>query len=96
MQAQLEIREEKIKELKVQIECSHETEAKLNLAVQSLRGKLGEYEAHSSGLEGAVGRTEIVIQALQQDNRTAQEAIIDLEKRLRYDLIINLLYIFVL
>lgn len=79
----MELREEKIKELRAQAEYQRETEARLNTAIQTLRSKLGEYEAHSTGLEGTVNRTEIVLQTLQEDNRSAQEKIIDLEGRLR-------------
>lgn len=67
----------------MQLECLRETETKLNVAVQTLRSKLGEYEVHSSGLEGTVNRTEILIQALQDDNKTAQENIIKLEGHVR-------------
>ena len=83
MQAQLEAREDKIRELKLQAEMARESEGKQVALVHSLRQKLCEYEATHGSLEGAANRSGVAIQTLQRDNKESQERIVELESRLR-------------
>lgn len=83
-QAQLEVRDDKLRELRTQLECARETEAKMTGMVQGLRNRLVEYEAHTAGLEARTSRSDLVIEALQQENRQANDRVIELETKLRY------------
>ena len=49
---QVDIREEKIRELKLVAETSRENEAKHVAIASQLRNKLVEYEAHAGNIEG--------------------------------------------
>ena len=83
MQGQLDIREEKIRELRMHVETSREAEAKQAAMFESLRQKLAEYEAQYGSLEGAATRSELAINTLQRENNNAQERIMELESRLK-------------
>ncbi|KAI0225840.1 hypothetical protein LSAT2_023409 [Lamellibrachia satsuma] len=83
VQAQLDAREDKIRELKLQAETARESEAKHIALVHSLRQKLCEYDASHGSLEGAANRSEVAIQTLQRDNKESNERIVELESRLR-------------
>ena len=85
MQAQLDAREDKIRELKLQTETARESEAKHVALVHSLRQKLCEYDASHGSLEGAANRSEVAIQTLQRDNKESNKRIVELESRLRWD-----------
>ena len=52
MQGQLDVREEKIRELRLQLETTRESEAKQVALVHSLNTKLAEFEAQAGSLEG--------------------------------------------
>ena len=52
LQVQVDIREEKIRELKLVAETSRENEAKHVAIASQLRNKLVEYEAHAGNIEG--------------------------------------------
>ena len=79
----LEGKDDKIRELKLQLDASHETEARQNALIQSQRTKLVTYETEKGSLEGTANLSELSFQALQQEHREAQQRIIDLEARLR-------------
>ena len=83
VQAQLEVREDKLKELRTQLECAHETEVRMNVTIQSLRNKLVEFESHLATMEGRTSRSDLVVQTLQQENREANDRLIELETKLR-------------
>lgn len=80
---QVDIREDKLRELRLALETSKETEGKHMALVQSLRDKLVEYEAQMNILEGAATRSELAIRTLSQDNQACQKRILELESALR-------------
>ena len=83
VQAQVEVREDRIKELKLQLETVKEGESRQMALCSSLRAKIAEYEAQSGSLEGAASRSEMAIRSLQQECSNYQERIIELEHRLQ-------------
>lgn len=83
MQAQLDAREEKIRDMRLQVETSRESEAKQTAMFHSMRQKLVEYEAQYGSLEGAASRSELAINTLQREYSGAQERVIELESRLK-------------
>ena len=82
-QAQLEVREDKIKELRVQLETFKESENRQNAVVNSLRQKIAEYEVQAGSIEGAATRSEVAIASLQAECSSYQNRILDLETRLK-------------
>ena len=84
MENELDIRDVKIKELKMMVETSHENEARLQGLVDSLRVQLKEIEGKAGAFESVAGRSEFTVAALQKENKSSQERIVELEARLRY------------
>ena len=78
------MREDKVKELRLQLETTKASETKQAAMCTSLRAKLAEYEAQAGSLEGAASRSEMAIHSLQRECGNYQERIIELEHRLKY------------
>lgn len=83
LQAQLEVKEDKIRELKILNDTCRDSEDKNGLAVQQLRHQLLRYESAFGKLEDAASRSGIAIFSLQDDAREARQRIVELESRLR-------------
>ncbi|XP_013406676.1 coiled-coil domain-containing protein 170 [Lingula anatina] len=83
LQIQVESKDDKIKEIRKEVEKYKENDARLSSLVQSLRDRLHEAESQSGSLEAAAGRCEVTISSLQKENREAQDRIVELESRLR-------------
>lgn len=83
LQAQLEVKEDKIRELKILNDTARDSEDKNGLAVQQLRHQLMRYESEFGKLEDAASRSGIAIFSLQDDAREARQRIVELESRLR-------------
>lgn len=83
LQAQLEVKEDKIRELKILNDTIRDSEDKNGLAVQQLRHQLMRYESEFGKLEDAASRSGIAIFSLQDDAREARQRIVELESRLR-------------
>ncbi len=81
---ELDRREGKIRDLKVELETTRENEAKQSALVGTFRQRLSEYEATAGTLEGAASRSELAVQALNKQNADLQDRIIDLEARIRF------------
>ena len=73
-QLQLELRDEKIRELKMQLDMARDTEARQSTEIQILRRQLGDVEAAGGGYSGMTSRLE---------NKESYDRIRDLENRLR-------------
>ena len=80
---EIDRREGKIRELKIELETTRENEAKQCALVGTLRHRLSEYEATAGTLEGAASRSELAVQSLSKQNAELQDRIIDLESRIR-------------
>ena len=83
--SQVEIREEKIRDLKLEVETERESNAKHMTLAQSLRQQLIRFEAEAGSLEGAASRSELAVHTLQTQNNDLQNRILELESRLRYE-----------
>lgn len=83
LQMSLESKEDRIREMKIQLDSMRETESRQATLIHTQREKLLEYETHRGNLEGSANLHELSFQALQQEHREAQQRIIDLESRLR-------------
>ena len=83
MQVQLDTREEKIRELKLQLEISRENEAKHKALTATLREKLAGFEGEFGNLEDVASRSSVALQTLQRQNAEAKARIIELERRTR-------------
>ena len=77
------MREDRIKELKLQLETVKESESRQMALCTSLRAKIAEYEAQAGSLEGAASRSEMAIHSLQNECSSYQERILELEHRLK-------------
>lgn len=85
MQAQLEAREDKVRELKILSETARESEDRNALIIQQLRGQLMRYQSEFGNLEEVASRSGIAISSLQEDTREAHQRIFELESRLRWE-----------
>lgn len=83
-QAQLEVREDKVKELRLQLETVKEGESRQATIVNTLRAQLSEYEAQAGSMEGVASRREVAINSLQKECSNYQTRILELEERLKY------------
>lgn len=84
LQVSLDTKEDRLREMKLQLDASRDTETRQAALIQTQRDKLLEYESARGTLEGTASLNELSFQALQQEHREAQQRIIDLEARLRY------------
>lgn len=83
LENELEVRDIKIKELKLQMETGHENEHRLQSLVESLRSQIIDLEGRSGAYESVASRSEVTVAALQKENKAANERIVDLESRQR-------------
>lgn len=74
-QIQVNLRDEKIQELKQQIDMARDLEARQSAEIQQLRRQIAEYDMAGRGYGGAT--------TLRPDNKEAYDRIRDLEARLR-------------
>ena len=81
--AQLDIREEKIQQMKFEAETARENEAKQQAIANSLRMQVIEFETKFGSIESAASRGEVAVQTLQTQLKEANERILELESRLR-------------
>lgn len=85
LENELDIRDVKIKELQLQMETGRENENRLQSLVESLRSQVTDLESRAGAFESVAGRSEFTVVALQKENKAAQERIVDLEARQRYE-----------
>ncbi|XP_052769958.1 coiled-coil domain-containing protein 170-like isoform X1 [Mya arenaria] len=86
LENELEVRDIKIKESKLLLETSRESEARLQRQVDSLRGEISDLQGRAGAFESVAGRSEVAVSALQRENKSSQERIVDLETRQRRQL----------
>ena len=84
LQSQLNIKEEKFREVRTELDQVRESEAKATTLVQSLKQRLAQYESTSGSYDGLASKTELTVTTLQRENRESKEKIIELETRIRY------------
>lgn len=83
LQAQLEVKEDKIREQKILNETARESEEKNAMVIQQLQHRLMRYQSEYGNLEDAANRSGIAISSLQDETRESRQRIIELESRLR-------------
>ena len=83
VRAQVDIREEKIRDLKMEVETERESKAKHMAIASSLHKQLVQFQAETGSLEGAANRSELAVHSLQSQNNELQNRILELETRLR-------------
>lgn len=86
LENEVEIRDVKIKEMKMMVETSHENESRLQSVVDSLRSQVADLEGRAGAFESVAGRSEFTVMALQKENKQSQERIVELESRQRKQL----------
>ena len=83
LQSQLEVRDDKIRELKITLDKTRESEIEQAATVTSLRQRLVEYEGKYGSLEGAANLSELAVKSLHINNQDANARIVELENRVK-------------
>ncbi|WAR19887.1 CC170-like protein, partial [Mya arenaria] len=73
LENELEVRDIKIKESKLLLETSRESEARLQRQVDSLRGEISDLQGRAGAFESVAGRSEVAVSALQRENKRQLE-----------------------
>ncbi len=81
--AKVQARDDRINELKREIESLKSENATMNSLIVALRTKLKELEGNLGGFETVASKSEITITTLQRENRTYQQQLLELESRIR-------------
>jgi chromosome segregation ATPase len=82
--AKVQARDDRINELKREIDSLKSENATMNSLIVALRTKLKELEGNIGGFETVASKSEITITTLQRENRTYQQQLLELESRIRY------------
>jgi chromosome segregation ATPase len=79
----VQAREDRISELKRDMDTLKGENAALNSMVISLRGKIKEMETDLGGLETTASKSGYALNAIQRENKEYQSRILELESRIR-------------
>jgi multidrug resistance efflux pump len=79
----VQAKEEKISELKLEIEALKTENSSLNACIVTQRNKIRELESELSGFEGVACKSSMTITSLQQDNKNLQKTVLELESRIK-------------
>ena len=76
-------RELQIKELKSEIDQLKEENSSQSSLILSLRARIGDLQEETSSIENSQARGRYTIETLQQDARSQQAKVLELESRVR-------------
>jgi chromosome segregation ATPase len=79
----VQAREERISELKREMDTLKSENATMNSLIVSLRNKTKELEGDLGGFEAVANKSGITITTLQKDNKELQQHVLELESRIR-------------
>jgi predicted RNase H-like nuclease (RuvC/YqgF family) len=79
----VQAKEEKISELKLEIESLRTENSSLNACIVTQRNKIRELENELGGFEGVACKSSMTITSLQQDNKNLQKTLLELESRIK-------------
>ena len=80
----VQAREERINELKREMDSLKSENATMNSLIVSLRNRIRELEGDLGGFETVASKSGITITSLQNDNKELQKQVLELESRIRY------------
>lgn len=76
-------RDERINELKREMDTLKSENATMNSLIVALRNRIKELEGELGGFETVASKSGITISALQKDNKDLQQTVLELESRIR-------------
>ncbi len=79
----VQAKEEKINELKLEMEAIKTESSTLNALIVTQRSKIRELENELSSYESVANKSGITITSLQQDNKNLQKSVVELESRIK-------------
>lgn len=82
MKAKVSVRDEKINELKREIELVKKN-SNMNSMIVTQRNRIKELESELGGFENVASKSGITITTLQKDNKSLQQNVLELESRIR-------------
>jgi chromosome segregation ATPase len=77
-------REDRINELKREMDTLKNENATMNALICTQRTKIKELEGDLGGFESVASKSGITITTLQKDNKELQQNVLELESRIRY------------
>jgi chromosome segregation ATPase len=83
MKAKVSVRDEKINELKREIELVKKENSNMNSMIVTQRNRIKELESELGGFENVASKSGITITTLQKDNKSLQQNVLELESRIR-------------
>lgn len=83
LKAKLSVRDDKINEIKREMDLIKNENTNMNSLIVTQRNKIKELESELNGFENVASKSGITITTLQKDNKQLQQTILELESRIR-------------